>query len=196
MRLVLATRNHFKIEELKYFLKEIPIEILTLNDFPNIPSLVEDGKSFIENAQKKAFQVYERTKLPVLADDSGLEVFYLSDSPGIFSSRYSGAESTDEKNNLKLLNEMKGVAPRRRGAQFRCTLSFIGDGFEEFTEGICRGKLGTELKGINGFGYDPIFLPDGFERTYAELTFEEKAQISHRSRAFEKMKPIILSKIR
>jgi XTP/dITP diphosphohydrolase len=123
-----------------------------------------------------------------------LEVFYLHGRPGVFSARYAGAKATDEMNNRKLLEEMRGVAPRRRRAQFRSVLALVGDGMEDSTEGICPGMLGESPRGTNGFGYDPIFIPDGFTKTYAELTAEEKNLISHRARSFAKMKEVLGSK--
>ena len=187
-KLVLATRNKHKILELQTLLKSLNIELLTLNDFPNHPPLIEDGDTFQENALKKARTVFQHTKLPALADDSGLEVFFLNKRPGVRSARYAGENASDEQNNEKLLGEMRGVAPRRRKAQFRAVLALAGPGYEETTEGICTGRLGESPRGTNGFGYDPIFIPDGFMKTYAELTAEEKNTISHRAKAAEVMR--------
>jgi XTP/dITP diphosphohydrolase len=189
--LVLATRNEDKIREIKSILKDSGLEILTLNDFPGVPHLTEDGKTFNQNSQRKARLVHEKTKLPSLADDSGLEVFYLNMRPGVFSARYAGEGASDEKNNAKLLAEMRGVPARRRRAQFRAVLTLVADDFEEVTEGICEGVLAEVPRGTNGFGYDPIFIPHGFTRTYAELTAEEKNSISHRAKALEKMKEVL-----
>lgn len=186
-KLVLATNNRHKILEIKSILKGVDIEILTLHDIPNIPPLVEDGGTFEENALKKARIVYRHSKLPSLADDSGLEVFYLNGKPGVLSARYAGEGATDDQNNQKLLSEMRGVAPRRRRAQFRSILALVGDGFEEVTEGATPGKLTEVPRGSNGFGYDPVFLPDGFDKTYGELTDEKKNTMSHRARSLEKM---------
>ncbi len=124
-----------------------------------------------------------------------MEVFYLHGRHGVFSARYAGSKATDEMNNRKLLEEMRGVAPRRRRAQFRSVLALVGDGMEDSTEGICPGQLGETPRGTNGFGYDPIFFPDGFSKTYAELTAEEKNLISHRARSFAKMKEVLGSKL-
>jgi len=192
-RVVLATRNMHKIKEIKTILSDLPIEILTLIDFPQVPSLKEEGSTFPENSLQKAQVVYQHTKIPALADDSGLEVFFLIGRPGVMSARYAGNNATDEANNEKLLGEMRGVAPRRRKAQFRAVLTLVGNGFLEVTEGICPGRLAESPRGTNGFGYDPIFIPDGFARTYAELTAEEKNIISHRARALAKMKEVLRS---
>lgn len=191
-KIVLATRNKHKIEEIKTILADLGLEILTLNDFPDVPLLKEEGSTFSENSAQKAQTVFRHTKIPALADDSGLEVFYLHGKPGVLSARYAGDGATDEKNNEKLLAEMRGVAPRRRRAQFRAVLALVGNEYGETAEGICEGKLAESPRGTNGFGYDPIFIPDGFARTYAELAAEEKNKISHRSKALAKMKEILL----
>ena len=190
-RIVLATRNKHKIEEIKTILGDLPLQVLTLDDFPHVPSLKEEGTTFQENSLQKAQTVYEHTKIPTLADDSGLEVFYLIGKPGVVSARFAGEGATDEANNEKLLSQMLGVAPRRRRAQFRAVLTLLDDGTVDTTEGICPGMLAESPRGTNGFGYDPLFLPDGFSRTYAELTAAEKNTISHRAKALAKMKDVL-----
>jgi len=189
--IVLATRNKHKILEIKTILANLPITILTLDDVQGIPELREDGATFQDNSHQKAREVYAYTKVPALADDSGLEVFYLNGRPGVISARYAGEGATDEKNNRKLLAEMLGVPPRRRRAQFRAVITLVGGNSVEAAEGICPGMLAESPRGTNGFGYDPIFIPDGFSRTYAELTAEEKNKISHRAKALAKMKDIL-----
>lgn len=189
--LVLATYNRNKAEELKTLLAGLDLDIRSLEDFPRVPPLIEDGTTFRENALKKARTVFQHTKLPTLADDSGLEVFYLNGRPGVWSARYAGDGATDEQNNEKLLREMRGVPPRRRRAQFRAVLALVGPGYEDIAEGVCTGKLAEEPRGTNGFGYDPIFIPDGYDRTYAELTADEKNKISHRAKAIAAMKEIL-----
>ncbi len=193
-RLVLATNNRHKILEIRTILKDLDLEILTLQDIPGVPPLIEDGETFEENALQKARIVHRHSKFPTLADDSGLEVFYLNGKPGVFSARYSGERATDEKNNEKLLSEMRGVAPRRRRAQFRSVIAFVNAGSEEVTVGICPGNVAEKPRGTNGFGYDPIFVPDGFDKTYAELTAEQKNTISHRAQSLARMKKILLTK--
>jgi XTP/dITP diphosphohydrolase len=194
-QLILATHNQHKARELKTLLSDLDVEVLTLDDIPTELVLREDGDTFEANALQKARTVHDNTKLLSLADDSGLEVFYLNGRPGVFSARYAGDGATDDLNNQKLLVEMRGVAPRRRRAQFRSVLALVGDRFEETTEGVCSGTLGEVPRGTNGFGYDPIFIPDGFARTYAEITAEEKNRISHRSRSFAKMKDVLKLKL-
>lgn len=190
-KVVLATRNKHKIEEIKTILHDLPLEILTLNDFPDVPVLREDGETFQENSLQKAQAVLQHTELAALADDSGLEVFYLNGEPGVISARYAGNGASDEMNNEKLLGQMRGVAPRRRKAQFRAVLTLLDDKGVEVTEGICPGTLTESPRGTNGFGYDPIFMPDGFSCTYAELTSEEKNRISHRARALAAMREVL-----
>jgi XTP/dITP diphosphohydrolase len=194
-RLILATRNIHKTRELKTLLGDSDIEVLSLNDISKDILLKEEGNTFEANALQKARIVYEHTKILSIADDSGLEVFFLNGRPGVFSARYAGENATDEMNNRKLLIEMRAVAPRRRRAQFRSVLALVGDKVEEITEGICAGILGETPRGTNGFGYDPIFIPDGFARTYAELTAEEKNLISHRARSLSKMKEVLKEKL-
>ena len=194
-KIILATRNIHKTRELQTLLGDIGVDILSLNDVSSELLLREDGTTFEANAFQKARTVYHHTKLLALADDSGLEVFYLNGRPGVFSARYAGEEATDEMNNKKLLTEMRAVAPRRRRAQFRSVLALVGDGVEEMTEGICTGMLGETPRGDNGFGYDPIFIPAGFSKTYAELTAEEKNLISHRARSLAKMKEVLKVKL-
>jgi XTP/dITP diphosphohydrolase len=186
-KIILATNNPHKIRELKSLLSELNVEITTVADLQDPPTLREDGSTFQENALQKARAVHAATGLPALADDSGLEVFYLNGRPGVVSARYAGKGANDERNNDKLLSEMRGVPPRRRRAQFRAVTAFVDGEREIVTEGVCVGKLEEMPRGTNGFGYDPIFIPDGFTRTYAELTAEEKNQISHRSKAIRLM---------
>ena len=186
-QLVLATNNEHKIREIRSLLKALPLELLTLRDIPNFPPLVEDGETFQDNALRKAVTVFQHANLPALADDSGLEVFYLNMEPGVYSARYSGPNATDAQNNEKLLQAMRGVAPRRRRAQFRSVIAFVDKGVKELTEGIFSGTLAEAPRGSNGFGYDPLFIPDGMTITSAELTDEEKNAISRRGQSLRKM---------
>jgi XTP/dITP diphosphohydrolase len=192
--IVLATRNKHKTLEIKTLLADLRITILTLDDFPSIPELREDGATFQANSLQKARAVHQSTKLPALADDSGLEVFYLNGRPGVLSARYAGAGTTDEKNNAILLGEMMGVPPRRRRAQFRAVITLLQEGSIVVAEGVCPGMLAESPRGTNGFGYDPIFIPDGFNRTYAELRADEKNLISHRAKALSKLKEHLAAK--
>ncbi len=193
--LVLATNNKNKIEEIKTLLKGLPLEILTLHDIPNVPPLVEDAMTFHENALSKARIVHRHSKLPALADDSGIEVFYLNMRPGVRSARYAGEKATDVQNYEKLLAEMRGVAPRRRRAQFRSVLALVGNGYEDLAEGVCPGTLAEAPRGTNGFGYDPIFVPDGHGKTFGELDDRIKNEISHRARSLANIGDILKQRL-
>jgi XTP/dITP diphosphohydrolase len=181
--LLLATRNPDKVAEIREILNEPGLRIQSLLDFPSLPTIIEDGKTFEENALKKAREAFERTQLPALADDSGLEVLYLNNKPGVFSARYAGENATYADNNKKLLRTLRGTLPDQRKAQFRCVVAFVGHGVEKIAQGVCPGAIAEEPRGEGGFGYDPIFIPDGFELTFAELPPDMKNKISHRGKA-------------
>jgi non-canonical purine NTP pyrophosphatase (RdgB/HAM1 family) len=189
--LVLATGNEHKVREIKQILSDPSIEIKTAKDLGVEDKLREDGNTFEENALQKAHAVHEATGLPTLADDSGLEVYFLNHRPGVLSARYAGDNAGDEENNKKLLKELGPLSFRRRTARFRCIMAFVADGVEEFVSGECRGIILEQLRGTNGFGYDPLFKPDGYDKTFGEMEPEEKQTISHRSRALQKMKPVL-----
>lgn len=193
MQIVIASRNKKKIEELKRILKGLPIEILSVNDFPNLEEVVEDGNSFEENALKKARYVYQKTGLSALADDSGLEVEALGGRPGVFSARYAGENATDEDNVNKLLVEMKEVPDDKRNARFVCCIAFVSSkGEEKVFLGYAKGKITREPRGKLGFGYDPVFIPEGYKLTFAELLPEEKDRLSHRRKALDKLKKYLV----
>ena len=194
--LLLATRNPGKVKEIIAILKDLPIEIRTLQDFPDLPEVVEDGKTFEENALKKAREIYLRTNIPSLADDSGLEVFALDMRPGVYSARYAGEKVTYEDNNNKLLEELNSLPPEKRGARFRCVAALIGNDLQEVCDGICRGAIATEPRGTGGFGYDPLFIPEGFEETFAELPIDVKNRMSHRAMAFGRIRSLLQDRLR
>lgn len=180
--LVLATKNAGKSAEIKGFLKDFPIEIKDLNDFGPIPEPVEDGRSFEENAYKKAGFTSKILGLPALADDSGLEVQALDGAPGVYSARYAGPEATDPQNNEKLLDALSGVENRK--ARFCCVLSLaVPSGHALTYEAFCEGTILDSPRGENGFGYDPLFFYAPAGKTFAEMSLEEKLQVSHRGRA-------------
>lgn len=159
-------------------------EVQTLLDLPEIPDVEEDGATFQENAQKKAVEISLKTEAMVLADDSGLEVDILDGKPGVYSARYAGEPKDDRRNLEKLLDELKDI--EKRGAQFRCVLALAQKGEVLFTvEGICRGKIAFQAEGTNGFGYDPIFIPDGYDQTFGELSPDIKHSLSHRGKALQ-----------
>lgn len=190
--LVLATRNEGKVREFREIMKELPFKILSLTDFPDFPEINEDGSTFEENALKKARALSSFTNDIAIADDSGLTVDALNGSPGVFSARYAGVGATDTENNLKLLNALKEIPLKDRGAAFKCAIAAVApDGFEEVVTGECRGRIGLEMRGEQGFGYDPLFIPDGFDKTFAELGIETKNKISHRYKAIAAIKPVL-----
>jgi len=192
LEIVLATRNANKLREFRAMLHDIDISIVSFGSFPECPEVIEDGKSFAENALKKARTIAEYTGHVTIADDSGLEVDLLGGMPGIYSARYAGEEADDRKNNEKLLKELGGVPMERRGAQFRCVIAVVDpDGAEQIVEGAYRGIIITEPHGNNGFGYDPVFLDEQSGFTFAEMDPEHKNQVSHRSRAIQELKKIL-----
>ncbi|MBI4546857.1 MAG: RdgB/HAM1 family non-canonical purine NTP pyrophosphatase, partial [Ignavibacteriae bacterium] len=178
--LILATRNQGKIREIRSILLGLPLEIKSLLEFPHLPEIVEDGSTFEENALKKARNIFALTRSPTLSDDSGLEVFSLRERPGVLSARYAGEHVSYDANNKKLLAELKGFPVDQRRAQFRCVAAFVGDEIEKIVEGVCHGTIIDEPRGSGGFGYDPIFIPDGYQTTFAELPLHIKNHISHR----------------
>lgn len=192
-RIVCATRNPGKIRELRALWSEVPgLVLVGLDDVPSAPEVIEDGDTFEVNAVKKAREVAASTGLMALADDSGLEVDALGGRPGVHSARYAGEGATDADNNAKLLSELRGVPERERTARYRVVLAFADPsgplGERVHTEtGACEGRLGLTPSGTGGFGYDPYFVPDGYECTMADLSASEKNHISHRGEAARKM---------
>lgn len=185
--LVIATTNQNKLKEFKEILKDLDIEVRSLADFGPIPEIIEDGATFDDNAYKKAHQTARILGLPTIADDSGLVVDALDGAPGVYSARYSGEDATDEKNVDKLLSELKGVEKRK--AQFQCVLSIAVPSGPALTyEGSCEGTIIDERRGDNGFGYDPVFYFEEFDKTFAELSMEEKNKVSHRGKALAQVK--------
>jgi XTP/dITP diphosphohydrolase len=190
MDIVLATRNKKKVEEIRRITADLPITVLSLDDFPDCPETVEDRDTFEGNAVKKAAEVALCTGKPSLADDSGLEVDALGGAPGVYSARYASdaTSGNDPRNYERLLNDLKNIPPQERGAQFVCYLALAyPDGRTKTFFGYSRGRIGTEPRGKKGFGYDPVFLPEGFNRTFAEMTAEEKDALSHRGKALQKL---------
>jgi len=185
--LVIATRNKGKTLEIKELLKGFPVVIKNLDDFGPIPHLEEDGDTFDENAYKKASFAARILGLPALADDSGLIVEALNGAPGIHSARYAGENATDEQRYLKLLDDMEGKSNRK--AAFECVISIaVPTGPALTYEARCEGLITTEPAGSNGFGYDPIFFYTPLNKTFAQITREEKNRISHRGKALAELK--------
>lgn len=186
MKLLLATRNAHKLDEIRRILADVDIDIVSLDDVPGLPEeLPEDGDTFEANALQKARFAHQVTGLLTCADDSGIEVDALGGRPGVFSKRFS-PEGTDDGNNRHLLRLLEGRDDR--GARYRCVLALVGDGVEQVADGRCEGTIGHDYRGTGGFGYDPLFWPaEAPGRTMAELTMGEKNAISHRGRAFRKL---------
>jgi len=167
------------------------VQILSLADLPPLPPVEEDGRSFLENALKKARAAAQHTDRLAIADDSGLEVDYLRGEPGVCSARFAGEGATDADNNRKLLQRLEGVPSAQRGAAFRCVIAVVDPtGKESWVEGTCRGVIGEQERGTQGFGYDPLFVIPELGKTLAELPPEAKNRISHRGKALTALKEV------
>lgn len=186
--IMIATGNMGKAKEFEKMFAKAGYQIKTIKDFPELPEVQETGQTFEENARLKAETIANILQCPVLADDSGLTVDALGGMPGIYSARFAGEQKSDASNNAKLLHELTNVADENRTAQFHCTLVFAAPQKESLVvEGIWNGRIARIPRGENGFGYDPLFIVDGLEKTSAELTPEEKNEISHRGQAMKKL---------
>ena len=195
MKIFLATKNSGKISEFREILSGLNVDLVTCNDL-KIPDVEETGSSFVENAILKARSASETTKLPSIADDSGIEVDFLKGRPGVWSARYAGIGATNEENNLKLLSELQDTADNERGACYRCVIVFMrfhNDPFPFIAQDSWKGSILQYQRGSNGFGYDPVFyLPDK-GMTAAELDSSEKHKISHRGKALQKFNDFFTS---
>ena len=193
--LLISTTNQGKLREIKHLLKEFPLKITSLKDYPGLPDVAEDGKTFRANAVKKAVTIGRQTGKLVMGEDSGLEVRALGNQPGIYSARFAGGKdknAADHKNNAKLLRLLRDVPETARQARYRC-LAALAEGEEVVgvAEGRCGGIIARRETGSNGFGYDPLFYLPRYHRTFGELDPEIKARISHRARALKKMKQLL-----
>jgi len=198
-RLVLATANPHKVIELSRILaaERVEVELASLGDFSGAPDVAETGATFADNSLLKARAAAAYTGLPSVADDSGLCCDALGGLPGVLSARWSGAHGDNASNMRLLLDQLSDVPDERRGAQFRCVAALVlPSGREQLSEGTLRGRLIREPRGSNGFGYDPIFVPAGEERTTAEMPAAEKDAISHRGRALRGLAPAISALVR
>ena len=191
-KIILASGNKGKIAEVKRILGELDIPILSLHEINFEGEIVEDGNSFEENAKIKAIEIFNSYKLPTIADDSGLVVEQLNGEPGIYSARYAGINSDDEANNIKLLENLSNK-PEPHRAKFVCSAVYYSGEKICTTVGEVHGKIINKARGNNGFGYDPLFVPDGYAKTMAELDPEIKNSISHRFKAFDQLKKHLLS---
>lgn len=188
-KIVLATQNQGKVRELAELLDGMPVQVLSLADFPQVPDVIEDGVTFAENALKKAMAASQATGLPALADDSGLAVDFLDGAPGVHSARFAGPQRSDADNNAKLLELLENVPESRRTARFCCVIAIARpDGAAITASGACEGIIGFTPKGENGFGYDPLFYVPEYGQTFSELNPAVKNQISHRARALQQAK--------
>lgn len=190
MRIVAATKNKHKIEEIQAIAKEFGMEVISRADagVPDI-EIEEDGDTFEENSEKKAREIMELCGEITIADDSGLMVDALGGAPGVISARFAGEDGNDQKNNEKLLSLLADVAPEDRTARFVSVITMVyPDGRKIVARGECEGHMIYQPKGSNGFGYDPLFVPLGYDRTFAELTGAEKNQISHRAIALRNLR--------
>jgi XTP/dITP diphosphohydrolase len=186
MKLVIATRNAHKLEEICQILDLSGLDICSSLDFPEIPDVEEDGETFEANALKKARTLAEATGCWALADDSGLEVDALDGQPGVYSARFAGEPVDYDANNRLLLQKMEGREDR--AARFRCVMALVDPAGRSATlEGRCEGMITEAARGHEGFGYDPVFVPEGFEQTFAEMSGEQKNRLSHRGRALEQV---------
>jgi XTP/dITP diphosphohydrolase len=192
-KIIFATKNKGKLKEVSHILGDKYFELLSLNDFNNVGEIVEDGKTFEENAIKKATYVFEKYNIPTIADDSGLAVEQLNGEPGIYSARYAGENADDEENNKILVSQLLRL-PQPHKAKFVCSAVFYdGKDFLKAT-GEIVGQVIHEARGKNGFGYDPLFIPDGYIETMAELNLNEKNKISHRAKAFTSLLKLMMER--
>jgi XTP/dITP diphosphohydrolase len=194
-KIVLATANTHKVIEFQRILNELlpDLELVAASQFPGVPEIEETGSTFAENALIKARAINEFTNLPALADDSGLVVEALNGAPGIFSARYAGINADDKANVMKLLNEIKGLDQSLLSAKFECAIALVdkSQDLELVVDGQMPGQVIKEVRGENGFGYDPIFVPQGLTKTSSQLSDADKDKISHRGIALRKMSMIL-----
>ena len=189
MIILIATQNAGKVKEIRELLKDSPVALRSLKDFKDIAEPEETGSTFMENSVLKAEYYSSQTGLPAIADDSGLEVAALGGAPGIFSARYAGLNSSDAQRIEKLLTELKQTPRENRRARFVCAAAITNEKgrIVYTTTGSCEGKIAFAPRGNNGFGYDSIFIPENFSRTFGELSDAEKQEISHRAQAMKKI---------
>ena len=194
MRLLVATMNEGKLREYQRLLADVPgLELETMATLSTRVDVEEDRDTFDANARKKATEIAAVAGVPCLADDSGLEVDALQGRPGVYSARYAGESATDASNNMKLLEELQRVPDSKRTARFRCAIVVVDANGRELAaaDGACEGRIGHEPSGSYGFGYDPLFIPEGYSQTMAELGPETKNEISHRAKAAAKLVPLL-----
>lgn len=195
MKIFLATKNKGKIEDFKKLTEDMDIEVVTILDNIDIPDVVEDGDTFEENSAKKALEIAKYTGIVTVSDDSGLCVDYLNGAPGVYSARYSGENATDESNMDKLLEDLKDVKKEDRKAHFVSVVTIAyPDGKHQSFRGEVEGEILFERQGNNGFGYNPIFYSKELGKSFGMATMDERVSVSHRGRAFRKLKEEVLEK--
>lgn len=194
-KLIISTGNKNKVEEIRDILKGLNIEVLSKTDIDlGDLDVIEDGDTLEENSIKKARALAEKVDFMVIADDSGLFVDELNGEPGVYSSRYAGEEGNDSLNNKKLLEKLQGITLDNRKGKFLTVIALITEDKKVFTvEGECKGTIGFELKGEGGFGYDPLFIPDGYTETFAEVGHDIKNKISHRAKALSNLRDTLIT---
>ena len=191
-KIVFATTNEGKVKEIKEILEGFPVEVVSMKEMNITTDIEENGTTFEENSLIKAREISKLTGLPALADDSGLEVDYLNGEPGIYSARYLGKDTDYNYKNNYIIDRLKEAEDKERSARFICVISLVlPDGREFVKKGVMEGRIGYEIKGENGFGYDPIFYLPEYGKTSAELSSDEKNKISHRGKALRAMKEVI-----
>ena len=196
MEIVIATHNRNKVKEISSKLKIPGIKFFTLDNFKDFPEVIEDKSTLKGNAVKKACEVNTSTNYISLADDTGLEVDYLKGAPGVYSARFAGAGCTYQDNNMKLLKLLENIPANKRGALFKTVIAIKVHGKDPLiVEGRCRGRIALKLRGRKGFGYDPLFIPSGYRKTYAEMSLSFKNRISHRGKALDKVKKVLVNLI-
>ena len=188
MELVIATHNKDKFKELFLGLESLELKLRSLNDFPEIGEIIEDGDTLEENALIKARTVFKLTGLPSISDDTGLEVAALNCQPGIYTARYAGENCSYSDNVNKMMDEMKLVPWESRNAEFKTYMAYVDKHVELTACGVVKGKIDKKIKNVGGFGYDPIFYVSEYKRTFSEMSIEEKNKISHRGKAIKAIK--------
>lgn len=197
VELLVATKNAKKLSEIRELLRGLPVKLTSLSDYPRAPRIVENGRTFAENAKKKALKTAAFSGKLTVGEDSGLCVDALDGAPGVRSARFSGSGKDDEANNRKLLRLLKEVKPSGRGAGYVCAVAIADkNGLLAVVEGTCRGRIALEPAGKSGFGYDPLFLIPCYSKTFAELGEKVKHTMSHRYRALKKVAPVLRRYIR
>jgi len=192
-RIALATRNEHKLIEITRICADWPVQWVTIRDPNSFPDVEETGETYLDNAALKTRAVADALGIPAIADDSGIEVDALGGRPGPRSARFAGPDATDARNLAELIRSVRGIPAAGLTARYRCVAAFAEPGDEVISaEGLCEGTITTRPRGAGGFGYDPIFLPVGWDRTMAELAPDEKDRISHRGRAFRALRALLL----